>query len=218
MDMDGAIGYYLCSDATCEVTAMRHGFIPTALISAFLLLGSAAAGAQSMTVIGGDSYARNCYTAATFAATMNSASSEDMQTCSNAIQYGSLSQRDLLATLVNRGVVAVALEDYQQAVSDYERAVKLDPTTGEVYVNRGNLFFMGQAFDKAVAEYSTALELGLGKEHIAYYNRGLAYEKMKDTENATADYRRASELAPEWTRPQEKLEKLKSGPAPTSGR
>lgn len=196
---------------------MRHGTVPAVLLSGFLLLGSAHAGAQSMTVLGGDSYARNCYAAATFAANMNSASQEDLTTCSNALQYGSLSQRDLLATLVNRGVVAVALEDYKQAVSDYERAVELDPTTGEVYVNRGNLFFMGQAFDKAVAEYSTALRLGLGKEHIAYYNRGLAYEKMKDTENAVADYRRASELAPEWTRPQEKLEKLKNESARQPG-
>lgn len=189
---------------------MRHGTVPTALLCGFLLLASAHAGAQSMTVIGGDSYARNCYAAATFAATMNSASHQDLETCSNALQYGALSPRDTLATLVNRGVVAVALEDYKQAVSDYEKAVELDPTTGEVYVNRGNLFFMGQAFDKAVAEYSTAIQVGLGKEHIAYYNRGLAYEKMKETENAVADYRRASELAPEWTRPQEKLEKLKT--------
>jgi tetratricopeptide (TPR) repeat protein len=165
-----------------------------------------------MTVIGGDSYARSCYAAATFAATMNSASRTDLDTCSNALQYGSLSERDRLATLVNRGIVAVALEEYQQAARDYERAVELDPQTGEVYVNRGNLFFMGEAFDKAVAEYSTAIQLGLSKEHIAYYNRGLAWEKLKESEKAAADYRRAAELAPAWTQPQEKLERLRNNP------
>ena len=191
---------------------MRHARYFAVLLSGAFLFVPHAALAQSMTVLGGDSYARNCYTAATFAASMNSASHGDLDTCSNALQYGSLSQRDLLATLVNRGIVAVALEDYQQAVRDYERAVELNPSSGEVYVNRGNLFFMGEALDKAVAEYSTAIELGLTKEHIAYYNRGLAYEKMKDAEKAAADYRRASELAPEWDRPQEKLERLRNNP------
>ena len=189
---------------------MRHARFLAMLVSGVLSLVPVSALAQSMTVIGGGSYAHDCYTAATFAASMNSASHDDMQVCSNALQYGSLSQRDLLATLVNRGIVAVALEDYQQAVQDYERAVTLEPQSGEVFVNRGNLFFMGDAFDKAVAEYSTAIRMGLNKEHIAYYNRGLAYEKMKDPENAAADYRRASELAPQWNQPQDKLERLKN--------
>jgi tetratricopeptide (TPR) repeat protein len=187
---------------------MRHARLPATLIAGILSLAPALAFGQAMTVLGGDSYARNCYTAATFAATMNSASRDDLDTCSNAIQYGTLSQRDLLATLVNRGIVAVALEEYKLAARDYERAVELEPKSGEVFVNRGNLFFLGEAFDKAVAEYSTALDLGLSKVHIAHYNRGLAYEKMKDYEQAASDYRRAAELAPEWTQPKEKLERL----------
>jgi len=189
---------------------MRHAPILAMLSAGLLSLVSVPAFAQAMTVIGGNSYAHDCFTAATFAAAMNSASREDLQSCSNAVQYGSLSRDDLLATLVNRGIVAVALEEYQEAARDYERAVTLEPRSGEVFVNRGNLFFMGEAFDKAVAEYSTAIKLGLGKEHVAYYNRGLAYEKMKNPENAAADYRRASELAPEWSQPQEKLERLKN--------
>lgn len=191
---------------------MRHAPIPAALLAGALSLVPIPALAQAMTVIGGDSYAHECFTAATFAAAMNTASHDDLDTCSNALQYGALSQGDLLATLVNRGIVAVALEEYQQAARDYERAVTLEPQSGEVFVNRGNLFFMGEAFDKAVAEYSTAIRLGLNKEHIAYYNRGLAYEKMKNPDSAEADYRRASELAPEWHQPQQKLERLKNNP------
>lgn len=172
------------------------------------ILFSSSAGAQSMTVLGGDSYARECYTAATFAALMHSASREDLETCTNALDYGKLSTRDLLATYVNRGVVYVALEEYQKAARDYATALNLEPRSGEVYVNRGNLSFLDKAYSEAIAEYTKALELGLAKSHIAHFNRGMAHEHAGDLADAEADYRRAAELAPEWAQPQAKLDLL----------
>lgn len=182
--------------------------LKTLLPALFALLLPAVAGAQSMTVLGSDSFARSCYTAATFAATMNSASRSELEDCNRALEYGTLSAADRMATLVNRGVVLVALEEYKAAARDYDKALSFDPKTGEVFVNRGNLFYLGEVYDKAVGEYTTALRLGLSKNHVAHYNRGLAYEKMKDFANAEADYRRASELMPDWSLPQQKLDRL----------
>ena len=164
--------------------------------------------AQSMSVIGGGSYARNCFMASTLAIQVNSASKEDLQECDQAILHGRLTRKDLLATYVNRGILHGAMEDYQKALKDYRTAIELGPKTGEVYVNLGNLYLLGKKYDVAIEQYTTAIELTLTKNHIAHFNRAMAYENNKEFDNAEADYRRAIELSPEWVLPQLRLERL----------
>ena len=163
---------------------------------------------QSMSVIGGGSYARNCYMSATLAIQLNSASRENIEECDQAILHGRLTRKDLLATYVNRGILYGAMEDYQKALKDYRTAVELEPDTGEVYVNLGNLYLLSQKYDVAIQQYTTAIELTLTKNHIAHFNRAMAYENNKEFANAEADYRRAIELSPEWVLPQLRLERL----------
>ena len=163
---------------------------------------------QSMSVIGGGSYARNCYMSATLAIQLNSASRENIEECDQAILHGRLTRKDLLATYVNRGILYGAMEDYQKALKDYRTAVELEPDTGEVYVNLGNLYLLSRKYDVAIQQYSTAIELTLTKNHIAHFNRAMAYENNKQFANAEADYRRAIELSPEWVLPQLRLERL----------
>ena len=163
---------------------------------------------QSMNVIGGGSYARNCFMASTLAIQLNSASKENIQECDQAILHGRLTRKDLLATYVNRGILHGAMEEYQKALKDYRTAIDLGPRTGEVYVNLGNLYLLSQKYDVAIRQYTTAIELTLAKNHIAHFNRAMAYENNKEFANAEADYRRAIELSPEWVLPQLRLERL----------
>jgi len=166
------------------------------------------AGAQSMTVLGADSYARDCYAAASVTARRHFTSREAISDCTHALEYGQLSLRDLLATFVNRGILYMAAKDYERAAKDFEAAVKLNPPSGEVFVNRGNLSFLSDAYPDAINEYTRALELGLDKNHIAYYNRAIAYERVRNFDGAEADYRRAIELKPQWFMPQARLDSL----------
>ena len=163
---------------------------------------------QSMSVIGGGSYARNCFMSATLAIQLNSASRENVEECDQAILHGRLTRKDLLATYVNRGILYGAMEEYQKALKDYRTAVELEPDTGEVYVNLGNLYLLSKKFDVAIEQYTTAIELTLAKNHIAHFNRAMAYENNKEFDNAEADYRRAIELSPEWVLPQLRLERM----------
>ncbi|MCY4364169.1 MAG: tetratricopeptide repeat protein [Gammaproteobacteria bacterium] len=173
-----------------------------------LIFSPVAGYTQSMSVIGGGSYARNCFMSATLAIQLNSASKESVEECNQAILHGRLTRKDLLATYVNRGILYGAMEDYQKALKDYRTAVELEPVTGEVYVNLGNLYLLSQKYDVAIQQYTTAIELTLAKNHIAHFNRAMAYENNKDYDNAEADYRRAMELSPEWVLPQLRLERM----------
>ena len=163
---------------------------------------------QSMSVIGGGSYSRNCYMSSTLAIQLNSASDADIEECNQAILHGRLTRKDLLATYVNRGILYGAMEDYQKALKDYRTAIDLGPETGEVYVNLGNLYLLSKKYDVAIQQYTTAIELTLTKNHIAHFNRAMAYENNEEFANAEADYRRAIELSPEWVLPQLRLERL----------
>jgi Tfp pilus assembly protein PilF len=50
--------------------------------------------------------------------------------------------------------------------------------------------------------------MGLDKVHLAYYNRGLAKEKLNDARGAYADYRKALELDPNFTLASEQLQRF----------
>lgn len=173
-----------------------------------LLVTCLPAYAQSISVIGGDVFAEECFIASTLAVQLNTASRDDLQNCDKAIQHGQLQRRDLIATLVNRGILYAALEQYKRAAKDYQSAINLDPKSGEAFVNLGNLYFLGRKFDTAIDQYDKAIELELSKDHIAYFNRGMAWENLGDNVKAESDYRQAIQLSPQWAIPQIRLERM----------
>ena len=180
---------------------------------AILLLTPVMAFAQyhdstSMDVLTGDSYARDCYRAASVAARIHYTSHEDLESCEFALRFSAMSLRDRAATLTNRGIIRMSLEDYEAAIQDYTSALKLKPEFGEIYVNIGNVYYMGKVFDKAIEEYTNAIDRQTTKIHIAYLNRGMAYENLEDWDNAEADYRAAMEIIPDAALPQVRLDQL----------
>jgi len=182
--------------------------LPFMVITLVLMTGPITAAAQSVTILGDSDDARECYFSAGIAIQMQSTSSAEIETCSRALSIGNLRLRDKAATFVNRGILYAANEQYQKAIKDYESAMKLYPEFGAIYVNRGNLFFLGQSYDSAIMEYTKALDLDLSQDHVAYLNRGMAYEKLGKLSNAESDYRLAIELAPEWSVAKSKLERV----------
>jgi tetratricopeptide (TPR) repeat protein len=162
----------------------------------------------SMDVITGNNFARNCYRAAGIAARIHYTSKKELDQCYNALNYGAMSLRDRAATLTNRGIIFMALEDYENAIEDYTSALHLKPDFGEIHVNIGNVYFLGKVFDKAIEEYTTAISLESSKIHIAHINRGMAYENIGDFNNAEAEYRTVMELLPEAALPQVRLDQL----------
>ena len=162
----------------------------------------------SMDVITGNGYARNCYRAAGIAARIHYTSSKELYNCNNALNYGAMSLRDRAATLTNRGIIHMALEDYERAINDYSDALKLKPDFGEIYVNIGNVYFLGKVYDKAIEEYTAAIEKETTRVHIAFINRGMAYEHMGDFDNAESNYRAAMDIVPEAALPQVRLDQL----------
>jgi tetratricopeptide (TPR) repeat protein len=162
----------------------------------------------SMDVITGNGYARNCFRAASIAARIHYTSTKEIENCNRSLNYSAMSLRDRAATLTNRGIIYMALEDYERAINDYSSALKLKPEFGEIYVNIGNIYYLGKVYDKAIEEYTNAIDRQTTKIHIAHINRGMAYENLGEFDYAELDYRTAMELVPDAALPQVRLDQL----------
>jgi tetratricopeptide (TPR) repeat protein len=91
------------------------------------------------------------------------------------------------------GSGSMKLYNYDEAIEDINKAIKLYPTFGEAYFNRANLMAISGKFPEAYDDYTKAIELepNLGE---AYYNRGLVQIFMKDTRKGCMDLSKAGEL------------------------
>lgn len=125
--------------------------------------------------------------------------------CTMAIESEGLTRRDLAGTYVNRGVLKMRRKAYRDAHGDFNIAVKLAPTMGEAFVNRGGALVGERRYDQALADLDHGLELGPEEPEKAYYNRGLAHEGMNNIVAAYFDYQHAAALKPEWAPPQHEL-------------
>ena len=161
-----------------------------------------------MDVMTRDSGARGCYRAAGVAARIHYTSKKELVNCNNALNRSAMSVRDRAATLTNRGIIHIALENYELAIEDFTSSLKLKPELGEVHINIGNVYFLDRVYDKAIEQYTVAIEKQTTKVHVAYINRGMAYEKLGDFDNAEQDYRYAMDLLPDAALPQVRLEQL----------
>ena len=79
------------------------------------------------------------------------------------------------------------------ALFDFNRAIELDPTMSEVYINRGTTYGKSGNFAKSVEDFNVYETLNPNSPAL-YSNRGLAYNGLKDYDNALKDYARCLEL------------------------
>lgn len=165
--------------------------------------------AQSMTVLSSGGDARACSLAAELSETL-SPSRADLDYCDRALGQAHLSRRDRAATFVNRGILQARLARYQEAMNDYNEALEIQEELPQAWNGKGNLYFLAERYDDAIAAYEMSLSMDLPAPQVAHYNLGLVYEKIGDAAAAERSYNSALELMPEWVPAKTKLERLKA--------
>lgn len=83
--------------------------------------------------------------------------------------------------------------NYDEAIDDINKVLKLYPEFAEAYFNRGNLMAISGKLPEAYEDYSKAINLDPNMAE-AYYNRGLVQILMKDTRKGCLDLSKAGEL------------------------
>lgn len=177
--------------------AMKR-LIVVAAGAAALMMGLQAR--ASVTVIGGG-LAEAC----SQAAVSGKVDQRYEETCTEALEKEMLNSRDRAGTLVNRGVLKMRRLKWTEATRDFNEAVRIRPTMGEAYVNRGAVSIGEHRYAESLPDLNKGLSLGVEEPAKVYFNRALAYEGLDDEKSAYFDYQKAVELNPAWDAPKNEL-------------
>jgi tetratricopeptide (TPR) repeat protein len=171
------------------------------LLSASLLSG----GAHAAVTVLGNGLAHTCYEAAEF----NGSPSDGIIACSQALDEMAMPVRDRAATLVNRGILYSRLNEPQLALADYDKGISMEANLGEAYVDRGAALIVMGRYDEAVQEINKGIALGSNRPELAYYDLGLAEESLGNIRAAYEAYKKATEIAPDFTLASSQLSRFK---------
>jgi len=177
-------------------------------ISAILFGGAAAFAvpqAQAAVTVLGNGIAHSCYEAAEFGANPH----DGIVECSFALDESALPINDRAATFINRGILKSRSGDPNGALDDYNRGLEIGPNLGEGYVDRGAVMILFQRYDDALKDIDKGIGIGAKKPEIAYYDRAIADEALGDVRGAYEDYKKAVEIAPDFTLAVDQLARFK---------
>ncbi len=180
--------------------ALSKIFFPAAL-----LLSSVPLAAGVMVI--GTTSARSCYEAAEGP---TSPTFNQLAQCDRALGQEALTEHEVVATHVNRGILHVRRGNVDMGIRDFDRAIALDPNEPEAYLNKAAAFIrVGQA-RAALSLIDSALAKKTKKPALAYFARGVAHEDMGQVQYAYLDYRRAADADPKWAVPRNELLRFKA--------
>lgn len=168
----------------------------------------------AVSVLGGQ-MAESCYKHAIDAADRGRLDYDAIKTCTLALAAEPLNTHDFAGTHVNRGVLELVRGHYWDAKRDFDTGVKLMPELGEAWTNRGAAQVALQQWQDGIADIDRGLALNAEEPEKAYFNRALAYEGLGDLKQAYLDFKKASELKPDWDQPRQEMARFTL--TPTAG-
>ena len=166
------------------------------LAIALLLAGTAATAQASILVVGGN-MARSCY----LAAESRNLGHDALETCNRALSDEPLTQEDRVATYVNRGIIYFRKAAVAQATADFDRALELDPTEPDAWLNKAVLLVQYGHSAEAMPMVEMAIDLKTRRPAVAYYIRALIHEDRGNLRAAYNDFQHAKALEPNWRQP-----------------
>jgi tetratricopeptide (TPR) repeat protein len=174
------------------------------IASAVLAACAVPAGASVFTI--GSTDARLCFEAADSPMLPGA---RDIRRCDYALSRDALSNYEIVATHVNRGILRLRRGQVDGAVTDFDSAIRIDPNQPEAYLNKGAALIQRDNPTEAVELFTVALQHNTRRPAIAHYGRAVANEQLGNVREAYQDYRRASEIAPNWEAPRADLRRFR---------
>lgn len=99
------------------------------------------------------------------------------------------------AMAFDRGIQLKKANKYREAISSFDRAIRLDPEYSRAYTNRCFLYAVLEEFDRALPDCNRALALN-PSDTRALYDRGTIHGATKQYDKAIADLSAAVAQAP----------------------
>ena len=106
------------------------------------------------------------------------------------IRQSSVYYRNLADDLSYKG-------NFAEAVTNYTKAIELDPSDRAAYNNRGRALEQLNRLDEAYADFTKVIEID-PSDRNGYHNRGVIYYKRSEYQKAIEDYTKAIEIDPNF--------------------
>jgi tetratricopeptide (TPR) repeat protein len=97
----------------------------------------------------------------------------------------------------NLGLGHFHLNNFQEALSAYNNAIRIKPDDALSYQYRGRVYYMMENFPECLKDYEKVVEIN-PDDPIAYYNVGTAKGRIGNYLGAIKDFDRAIELDPDY--------------------
>lgn len=113
-------------------------------------------------------------------------------------KLGEIIQKDslYLNASIKRAYVYILLNDYEHAISDYNRVLRSRPDDVFMLQSRGSAQNKLGHYEEAKADFNRVIELD-PKNAEAYQNRGWSYKLSGDMDNACKDWNKSKKLGNE---------------------
>lgn len=157
--------------------------------------------AHALVTVVGAGLAHDCF----IAAKVGTDPRRGIAVCDEALVEQALDAHSRAGTYVNRAVMKMALGRVNDAMADYNSGLTLYPALGDGYVDRGAALIALKRYDEAMIDINKGIGLGQSYEQIGYYNRGVAEFYLGQVTQSYHDFKKALEIAPDFTPAREQL-------------
>ncbi|NEO55595.1 MAG: tetratricopeptide repeat protein [Okeania sp. SIO3B5] len=104
------------------------------------------------------------------------------------------SQSQNVEAYYNRATAYLRQGNYEKAIVEANKAIRLNPKSAEPYVFRGAIYVGQREYKKGIADVNQAIRLNPKSAH-AYFVRGMAYKLNRNIEKAISDFEKAAEIS-----------------------
>ena len=97
----------------------------------------------------------------------------------------------------NRGVARFKKGETDRALSDFTKAIKMNPRFAMAYYYWGMAYHRKREYDQVISDYTRAIEIDPPRFAVAYAERAFVYYIKKEYDKAWEDVRKAESLGQE---------------------
>lgn len=93
----------------------------------------------------------------------------------------------------SQGIIYIEEGKYDQAISEFNKAIEIDSSNAVSYFNRGLVYLGKGQFDEGISDLNKSIEIN-PSDGQTYYYRGRVYYLKKEYDKSWADVKRAQDL------------------------
>jgi len=108
------------------------------------------------------------------------------------IQQTQLKSRDA-EEFNNQGFAHCQIGRYDQAISDFSKAIEINPRFAQAYKNRGWAYIKKRQYDQAISDFNKTIEIDPGFVE-AYFYRAIVYFLAEEYHKSLSDVIKARQL------------------------